>query len=271
MSCSLLPSISCCAAAASSIRRKVSTASLDVAVRDGRIVAVAKNLPGPARRVDRRARQARAAGDDRHACHARLSLCQRPLRARGRHGRRPFGRDHPGRSGWPVGALPSPASASSSSKPGREPVLAAASSAYMVAMRRAPEGHYYPELYRPDCIAVDDTVRAARENADLVRGVKGHAGDRRLHALGGDKGDEARVPEIGRALDLPLYIHFGQLWPLPNDKHPYDADAVRRPDDAEDPAAGRYPGASLHAPSRRLRRPARQAAPGGARRRWRRS
>ena len=124
------------------------------------------------------------------------------------------------------------------------------------------EGHYYPELYRPDCIAVDDTVRAARENADLVRGIKGHA------EIGGFTrwGDEAmrRAAEIGRALDLPLYIHFGQLWPLPERQ----ASVRCRRDPAGhagDPAAGRHPGASLHAPSRRLRRPARQGASDGAR------
>ena len=105
-------------------------------------------------------------------------------------------------------------------KPASTRVLAFIS-AYMVG---GLEGHYYPELYRPDCIAVYDTVRAARENADLVRGVKGHA------EIGGFTrwGDEAmrRAAEIGRALDLPLYIHFGQLWPLPEDKHPYDPDAI---------------------------------------------
>ena len=57
-----------------------------------------------------------------------------------------------------------------------------------------------------------------------MRGVKGHA------EIGGFTrwGDEAmrRAAEIGRALDLPLYIHFGQLWPLPDGKHPYDPDAV---------------------------------------------
>ena len=94
-------------------------------------------------------------------------------------------------------------------------------SAYMVG---GLEGHYYPELYRPDCIAVDDTVRAARENADLVRGIKGHA------EIGGFTrwGAEAmrRAAQISAALDLPLYIHFGQLWPLPEDKHPYDPDAI---------------------------------------------
>src|SRR6266851_4888995 len=105
-------------------------------------------------------------------------------------------------------------------KPAATRVLAFIS-AYMVG---GLEGHYYPELYRPDCIAVDDTVRAARENADLVRGVKGHA------EIGGFTrwGDEAmrRASEIGRALDLPLYIHFGQLWPLPEDKHPHDPDSI---------------------------------------------
>ena len=36
----------------------------------------------------------------------------------------------------------------------------------------------------------------------------------------------AGPPRSAAALDLPLYIHFGQLWPLPDDKHPYDADAI---------------------------------------------
>jgi len=94
-------------------------------------------------------------------------------------------------------------------------------SAYMVG---GLEGHYYPELYRPDCIAVDDTIRSGRENADLVRGVKGHA------EIGGFTrwGDEAmrRAAKIGRGLDLPLYIHFGQLWALPDGKEAYDADAI---------------------------------------------
>ena len=142
-------------------------------------------------------------------------------------------------------------------KPAATRVLAFIS-AYMVG---GLEGHYYPELYRPDCIAVDDTVRAARDNADLVRGVKGHA------EIGGFTrwGDAAmrRAAEIGRALDLPLYIHFGQLWPMPGDKQPFDADAIL-PEMLEILRAGRRAGASLHPASRRLRRPARQAAPGGA-------
>ena len=94
-------------------------------------------------------------------------------------------------------------------------------SAYMVG---GLEGHYYPELYRPDCIAVDDTVRVGRENNDIVRGVKGHA------EIGGFTrwGDNAmrKAAEIARELDRPLYIHFGQLWPLPDDVPSYDPDAI---------------------------------------------
>ena len=37
------------------------------------------------------------------------------------------------------------------------------------------EGHLYPNLYSPDGIDVDATVRAAKANLDLVRGIKGHA------------------------------------------------------------------------------------------------
>jgi dihydroorotase len=105
-------------------------------------------------------------------------------------------------------------------KPAASRVLAFIS-AYMVG---GLEGHYYPELYRPDCIAVADTVRSGRENADLVRGVKGHA------EIGGFTrwGDEAmrRASMIARELDVPLYIHFGQLWPLPDGQESYDPDAI---------------------------------------------
>ena len=105
-------------------------------------------------------------------------------------------------------------------KPAKSRVLAFLS-AYMVG---GLEGHYYPELYRPDCIAVEDTIRCAGENADLVRGIKGHA------EIGGFTrwGNEAmrRAAQIATAIDRPLYIHFGQLWPLPETNNPYDPDAI---------------------------------------------
>jgi dihydroorotase len=84
-------------------------------------------------------------------------------------------------------------------------------SAYLVG---GLEGHYYPELYRPECLNVDATVRVANANRDLVKGIKAHA------EIGGFArwgADVIRLSaEIGRQTGLPLYIHFGQLWPLPN-------------------------------------------------------
>ena len=83
-------------------------------------------------------------------------------------------------------------------------------SAYLVG---GLEGHYYPALYGPDGVDVAATIRAARENADLVRGIKAHA------EIGGVARwglDVLRLSaEIAREADLPLYVHFGQLWPLP--------------------------------------------------------
>src|ERR1700704_4349036 len=83
-------------------------------------------------------------------------------------------------------------------------------SAYLVG---GLEGHYYPNLYRPDCVDIDATVKAATANRDLVRGIKAHA------EIGGFARWGIRViemaAEIGRRADLPVYVHFGQLWGLP--------------------------------------------------------
>jgi len=83
-------------------------------------------------------------------------------------------------------------------------------SAYLVG---GMEGHYYPALYRPDCVDVDATVKSAQENRDIVKGFKAHA------ELGGFARWGIEVirlaAEIGRRADLPVYIHFGQLWGLP--------------------------------------------------------
>jgi dihydroorotase len=83
-------------------------------------------------------------------------------------------------------------------------------SAYLVG---GLEGHYYPNLYRPDCVDIDATVKAAVANRDLVRGIKAHA------EIGGFARWGIRViemaAEIGRKADLPVYVHFGQLWGLP--------------------------------------------------------
>lgn len=83
-------------------------------------------------------------------------------------------------------------------------------SAYLVG---GLEGHYYPNLYSPDQVDVDATVKAALANPDLVRGIKAHA------EIGGFARWGIRViemsAEIGKQTNLPVYVHFGQLWGLP--------------------------------------------------------
>ncbi|PON17835.1 amidohydrolase/deacetylase family metallohydrolase [Candidatus Entotheonella serta] len=83
-------------------------------------------------------------------------------------------------------------------------------SAYLVG---GLEGHAYPSLYRPDCMNVDATIRVALDNADMVKGIKAHA-----EAVGFARwGSEVMqlAAQIGEAANLPVYVHFGQLWPLP--------------------------------------------------------
>lgn len=87
------------------------------------------------------------------------------------------------------------------------------------------EGHLYPELYGPDGVNVDHTVKAAGENRDIVRGIKAHA------EIGGASRWGLDVIKLGkdisRAAGLPLYIHLGQLWPT-LDSATIDADEVVR-------------------------------------------
>jgi dihydroorotase len=95
-------------------------------------------------------------------------------------------------------------------------------SAYLVG---GLEGHYYAALYRPDCLDIEATVRAADANRDLIKGIKAHA------ELGGFARWGVEViksaAEIGRRAHLPVYIHFGQLWPLPHqDGKTIDPDSI---------------------------------------------
>ena len=80
---------------------------------------------------------------------------------------------------------------------GGDPILAFLS-AYLVG---GLEGHYYPALYGPDGVDVGAAVRAARENPDLIRGIKGHA------EIGGVARWGLEVlrlsAEIAREADLP--------------------------------------------------------------------
>jgi len=83
-------------------------------------------------------------------------------------------------------------------------------SAYLVG---GLEGHYYPNLYSPEGVDIDATVKSATSNLDLVRGIKAHA-EIGGFALWGIRVIEMAA-EIGRRADLPVYVHFGQLWGLP--------------------------------------------------------
>ncbi|HTC07390.1 MAG TPA: amidohydrolase/deacetylase family metallohydrolase [Acetobacteraceae bacterium] len=95
-------------------------------------------------------------------------------------------------------------------------------SAYLVG---GLEGHLYPELYGPGQLDVRATAKVARENADIVRGIKAHA------EIGGASRWGLEViklgKEISRRAEIPLYIHLGQLWPV-KDGATVDADEVVR-------------------------------------------
>ena len=95
-------------------------------------------------------------------------------------------------------------------------------SAYLVG---GLEGHFYPSLYSPAGVDIDATVASANANKDIVRGIKGHA------EIGGFARWGIRVmemaAEIGRRTDLPLYVHFGALWGLPDSgANGEDADTI---------------------------------------------
>jgi len=95
-------------------------------------------------------------------------------------------------------------------------------SAYLVG---GLEGHYYPNLYSPAGVDTDATVASAIANKDIVRGIKGHA------EIGGFARWGIKVlemsAEIGRRSELPLYVHFGTLWGLPESgANGEDADTI---------------------------------------------
>jgi dihydroorotase len=95
-------------------------------------------------------------------------------------------------------------------------------SAYLVG---GLEGHYYPQLYSPDGVDIDATSKSASANLDIVRGIKAHA------EIGGFARWGIKViemaAEIGRRSELPVYVHFGQLWGLPESgANGEDADTI---------------------------------------------
>ena len=71
-------------------------------------------------------------------------------------------------------------------------------------------GHRYVRLYGPDGINVRETVKAIEGNRDLVKGVKAHA------EVGGYSrwGIETLrlAKQAAREAKVPVYIHLGRLW-----------------------------------------------------------
>jgi dihydroorotase len=95
-------------------------------------------------------------------------------------------------------------------------------SAYVVG---GLEGHYYPSLYGPDGVDIEGTLRAIEANRDLVRGIKAHAEIAGASRWGLEVMRLAK--EISRRAKLPLYVHLGQIWPMPHKStHEYTPEAV---------------------------------------------
>jgi dihydroorotase len=189
----------------------------DVAIADGKIAAIAPDLSGARKRIDVRGALVLPGLIDTHA-HVFRHVTGR------------FGLDadlvgvHSGVTTLVDQGGPSlmtfPAFCSYVVEPAASRVYAFLS-AYLVG---GMEGHYYPELYGPHGIDVDGTVKAAFANRDLVKGIKAHA------EIGGFSrwGIEAfrLAKEISRQTKLPLYIHFGQLWALPESGRAVDPDRI---------------------------------------------
>jgi len=72
-------------------------------------------------------------------------------------------------------------------------------------------GHRYVDLYGPTGINVKAIVKTARDNPDLVRGIKAHAEPGGYSRWG--MASLKLAKEASRELKLPVYIHLGTLWP----------------------------------------------------------
>lgn len=84
-------------------------------------------------------------------------------------------------------------------------------------------GHMESGLYGPYAIDVDLVIRSIEANRDLVKGVKVHAEAGGYSRWGLNLLTSAK--QISRAVDLPVYVHLGHMWPLAG-KRKVDADRV---------------------------------------------
>jgi dihydroorotase len=72
-------------------------------------------------------------------------------------------------------------------------------------------GHRYVDLYGPSGINVAAIVKTARENPDLIKGIKAHAEPGGFSRWGLEALKLGK--QAGRELGLPVYVHLGTLWP----------------------------------------------------------
>lgn len=72
-------------------------------------------------------------------------------------------------------------------------------------------GHRYVDLYGPHGINVTALVNEARRNRDIVRGIKAHAEPGGYSRWGLESLKLAK--KASRQLGIPVYIHLGMLWP----------------------------------------------------------
>lgn len=72
-------------------------------------------------------------------------------------------------------------------------------------------GHRYVDLYGPTGINVAAIVKTARDNPDLVKGIKAHAEPGGFSRWGLESLKLGK--QAGRELGLPVYVHLGTLWP----------------------------------------------------------
>jgi dihydroorotase len=93
-----------------------------------------------------------------------------------------------------------------------------------VSIYAAGDGHLSPEMYGAG-IDVDLCIRCIEENRDLIKGIKVNAEIASLSLYGLDKVRKAK--EASRATGVPLYVHLGQLFPVPARKRvDYDIDTI---------------------------------------------
>jgi dihydroorotase len=75
-------------------------------------------------------------------------------------------------------------------------------------------GHIHSDMYGPDQINIDATVKAIAANRDIVVGLKSHAEPGHYSRWGLTVLEKSK--QIAREAGVPTYVHLGTLWPVRN-------------------------------------------------------